>query len=144
MDLRHWIRGRGGYVAPSEDPGPSADSDAGVEGEPQGPRAVAMSSGGSTDSLPVYTPPRRATPRALVAGGVRFTRGLPAPPALAPAHLAETTSATPSLFGYVSAAAPASAGLWYDALAAASDQVEARPSDARARAPATRCSARPI
>lgn len=136
MDLRSWTGGRGSrflfyllallslssattagadqadqklYVASSQETAPSARSDAGNEDERPTPSVVAAVPTESTDSLPVYTPPRRATPRALVGGGVRFTRGLPAPLALVPAHLAETTSAAPSLFWYVSAAPPAGA-----------------------------------
>jgi hypothetical protein len=94
------------YVASSDESRPSAEAGAGNEDERPGPSEVAASSSHTTDSLPVYTPPRRATPRALVGGGLRLTRGLPAPLALVPAHLAHTLSPAPSLFWYVSAAPP--------------------------------------
>ncbi len=136
MDVRSWIGGRGRrfliyaltllslsrfaaaathepeqklFVASSEETRPSTGSGAGDEDERPAPTEVAASQSQTTDSLPVYTPPRRATPRALVGGGLRGTRGLPAPLALVPAHLAQTLTAAPSLFWYVSAAPPSGA-----------------------------------
>ena len=96
-------------VASSEESRPSTASDAGNEDERPTPPDASAKSSQATESLPVYTPPRRATPRALVGGGIRGTRGLPAPLALVPAHLAETMSESPSLFWFVSATPPASA-----------------------------------
>jgi hypothetical protein len=136
VDLRSWTGGRGSrflfyllallslsrsaaagayepeqklYVASSQESLPSAAPSAGDEDERPDRIAAAASQSPETDSLPVYTPPRRAIPRALVGGGLRLTRGLPAPLALVPAHLGETLSASPSLFWYVSAAPPAGA-----------------------------------
>jgi hypothetical protein len=94
------------FVASSEESRPSASTDSGTEDERPGGTDVAASPSQPTDSLPVYTPPRRATPRGVVAGGTRNTRGLPAPLALVPEHVAQTLSATPSLFWWVSATPP--------------------------------------
>ena len=79
---------------------------AGNEDEQPTPPHGASTRGSDTDPLPVYSPPRRATPRAMVSGGLRGTRGLPKPLALVPAHVALTSSSSPSLFWWVSAVPP--------------------------------------
>lgn len=58
-------------------------------------------SGPPEAAIPVYRPPRRGAPRAKVGGGLRGARALPAPRALAPAHVAQTVTAQPSLFWYI-------------------------------------------
>lgn len=63
----------------------------------------------SSESEPapvVYQPPRRGTPRSKVGGGVRGTRALPTPLALAPDHVALTTHESPSLFWHIDGAPP--------------------------------------
>jgi hypothetical protein len=62
-------------------------------------------------SIPVYRPPRRGAPRAKVGGGLRGARALPAPQALAPAHLAQTVTAQPSLFWYIDSVPSEDCGL---------------------------------
>ena len=58
----------------------------------------------------VYKPPRRGSPRGRVAGGVRKGNvALPEPLALAPDHVAETISASPSLFWHLDGTPPESA-----------------------------------
>ncbi len=95
------------FVASSDEGLPKAtDTGAGTEDEQPTPPHGASTRGSETDPLPVYSPPRRATPRAMVSGGLRGTRGLPKPLALVPAHVALTTSGSPSLFWWVSAAPP--------------------------------------
>lgn len=47
---------------------------AGHEVEQPTPPPVVATDGVDTDPLPVYLPPRRATPRAMVSGGWRGTR----------------------------------------------------------------------
>ena len=79
---------------------------AGNEDERPTPPHGASTRGSETDPLPVYSPPRRATPRAMVSGGLRGTRGLPKPLALVPAHVALTSSSSPSLFWWISAVPP--------------------------------------
>jgi uncharacterized protein DUF928 len=55
----------------------------------------------------VYKPPRRGSPRGRVAGGVRnASAALPEPLALAPDHVAETISASPSLFWHLDGTPP--------------------------------------
>jgi len=86
-------------TASSDESAPSAaGTGAGNEDERPAPRHAVTTRGGETDPLPVYSPPRRATPRALVRGGLRGTRGLSKPLALVPAHVAPTRSSSPSLF----------------------------------------------
>lgn len=51
--------------------------------------------------LPAYRPPRRGSPRARVGGGLRGSRALPTPLALAPDHVGHTVFAQPSLFWYI-------------------------------------------
>ena len=70
--------------------------------KPSNPQAVAP---------PEYLPPRRGAPRATVSGGVRGTRALPTPLALAPSHLAQTVAGRPSLFWYIDAVPNQSSGL---------------------------------
>ncbi len=94
-------------VASSEaSPAPAGDTGAGTEVErPTPPHSVKIADS-ETDPLPVYTPPRRATPREMVGGGLRGTRGLPLPLALVPAHVALTSAGSPSLFWWVGSALP--------------------------------------
>ncbi|MGH7291999.1 MAG: DUF928 domain-containing protein, partial [Myxococcota bacterium] len=84
----------------------SSDAGAGTEDELPAPPQVAATTPQETDPLPVYTPPRRATPRAMVSGGLRGVQGLPRPLALVPAHVALTSSESPSLFWWVGAVPP--------------------------------------
>ena len=79
---------------------------AGNEDERPAPPHSVSTRGSETDPLPVYSPPRRATPRAMVSGGLRGTRGLPKPLALVPAHVALTSSSSPSLFWWIGAVPP--------------------------------------
>jgi len=79
---------------------------AGNEDEQPTPPRDVSTRGSDTDPLPVYSPPRRATPRAMVSGGLRGTRGLPKPLALVPAHVALTSSSSPSLFWWINAVPP--------------------------------------
>jgi hypothetical protein len=67
------------------------------------PAQIEPSSSPPEERLPVYRPPRRGAPRAKVGGGLRGARALPTPQALAPAHLAQTITAQPSLFWYIDA-----------------------------------------
>ena len=95
------------WVASSEEsPAPASDTGAGTEEKRPTPPFTAKIANQETESLPVYTPPRRATPRALVGGGLRGTRGLPLPLALVPAHVALTSAAAPSLFWWIGTALP--------------------------------------
>ena len=95
------------WVASSEvSPAPARDTGAGTGDERPTPPYIVTITTPETDSLPVYTPPRRATPRALVGGGLRGTRGLPLPLALVPAHVALTRTGSPSLFWWVGSALP--------------------------------------
>jgi len=95
-------------VASSEESRTStSDPGAGTEDEQPAPPHVATITPQQTDPLPVYTPPRRATPRAMVSGGLRGVQGLPRPLALVPAHVALTSSESPSLFWWIGAAPPA-------------------------------------
>ncbi len=80
---------------------------AGNEDERPAPPPSVSTRGSEPDPLPVYSPPRRATPRAMVSGGLRGTRGLPKPLALVPAHVALTSSSSPSLFWWIGAVPPA-------------------------------------
>ena len=58
----------------------------------------------------VYKPPRRGSPRGRVAGGVRnASAALPEPLALAPDHIAETISTSPSLFWHLDGTPPETA-----------------------------------
>ena len=58
----------------------------------------------------VYKPPRRGSPRGRVAGGSRSAiAALPEPLALAPDHVAETISASPSLFWHLDGTPPETA-----------------------------------
>jgi len=58
----------------------------------------------------VYKPPRRGSPRGRVAGGMRNASvALPEPLALAPDHVAETISASPSLFWHLDGTPPETA-----------------------------------
>jgi len=94
-------------VASSSESGPTADDPgAGHESEPLAPPNAAETAARETDPLPVYSPPRRATPRAMVSGGLRGTRGLSKPLALVPAHVALTSASSPSLFWWIGAAPP--------------------------------------
>lgn len=52
----------------------SSRAGAGHEVEQPTPPPVVATDGVDTDPLPVYLPPRRATPRATVSGGWRATR----------------------------------------------------------------------
>lgn len=52
----------------------SSRAGAGNEVEQPTPPPVVATDGVDTDPLPVYLPPRRATPRATVSGGWRITR----------------------------------------------------------------------
>lgn len=79
---------------------------AGNEDERATPPPDVSTRGSDTDPLPVYSPPRRATPRSMVSGGLRLTRGLPQPLALVPAHVALTSSSSPSLFWWIGAVPP--------------------------------------
>ncbi len=94
-------------IASSDQSAPvAAVTGAGNEDERPTPPRVTPAGGSETDPLPVYSPPRRATPRAMVSGGLRGTRGLPKPLALVPAHVALTASSSPSLFWWVGATPP--------------------------------------
>lgn len=54
-------------------------------------------------SMPVYKPPKRGAPRALVGGGTRGTgTGLPPISVLAPDHIGQTIHEQPSLYWYLS------------------------------------------
>jgi hypothetical protein len=68
-------------------------------------RGAAEHTTGAPDATVVYQPPRRGAPRAHVgAGGVRGSRAVPQPLALAPDHVGLTTSATPALYWQIDAA----------------------------------------
>jgi hypothetical protein len=93
----------------AESQAPAPDTRAGTEVEQPTPPYPVKIANPETDSLPVYSPPRRATPRAMTSGGLRIPGSLPLPLALVPAHVAFTRSSAPSLFWWIGSALPADA-----------------------------------
>jgi len=70
-------------------------------------QAVAPKNGGLQDQVPIYTPPKKFTPRARVGGELRGTDGSePEVQALVPDHVGFTSKKTPVLNWYLSKATP--------------------------------------